>query len=182
MEKILMLGKIESKRRRGWQKMRWFDGITNSLNINLSKLQEIIKDRETRYTTVYGVPRSRTPLNNWTTKKQQKSMFISNVTFFWWKNSVLNTINAYLYIYMGFLGGSEVKASAWNVGDLGSIPGSGRPPGERNGNLLQYYCLENPMEGGTWWATVHGVPKSRTQLSDLTFTFIYTYLYMRINI
>ena len=64
MEKILMLGKIESKRRRGWQKMRWFDGITNSLNINLSKLQEIIKDRETRYTTVYGVPRSRTPLNN----------------------------------------------------------------------------------------------------------------------
>ena len=45
---------------------------------------------------------------------------------------------------------SEVKVSAWNVGDLGSIPGWGRSPGERNGNPLQYSCLENPMEGGAW--------------------------------
>ena len=51
---------------------------------------------------------------------------------------------------LGFLGGSEVKASACNVGDLGSIPGSGRSPGEGNGNPLQYPCLENPMDGGTW--------------------------------
>ena len=47
-------------------------------------------------------------------------------------------------------GGSEVKASAWNMGDLSSIPGSGRSPGEGNGNPLQYSCLENPMEGGAW--------------------------------
>ena len=47
-------------------------------------------------------------------------------------------------------GGSEVKASAWNAGDPGSIPGSGRSPGEGNGNPLQYSCLENPMEGGAW--------------------------------
>ena len=67
------------------------------------------------------------------------------------------------------IGGSEVKASAHNVGDLGSIPGSGRSPGEGNGNPLQYSCLENPMNGGAWWATVHGVTKSRTQLSDFTF-------------
>ena len=66
------------------------------------------------------------------------------------------------------LGGSEVKASACNVGDLGSIPGSGRFPGEGNGNPLQYSCLENPMDGGAWWATVHGVAKSRTRLSDFT--------------
>ena len=46
--------------------------------------------------------------------------------------------------------GSEVKASAWNAGDGGSIPGSGRSPGEGNGNPLQYSCLENPMEGGAW--------------------------------
>ena len=58
--------------------------------------------------------------------------------------------------------------SAWNVGDPGSIPGLGRSPGERNGNPLQYSCLENPMEGGAWWATVHGVAKSRTRLSDFT--------------
>ena len=74
----------------------------------------------------------------------------------------------------GFPGGSEVKASACNVGDLGSIPGSGRSPGEGNGNSLQYSCLENPMDRGAWWATVHGVAKSQTRLSDFTslhFTF-----------
>ena len=62
----------------------------------------------------------------------------------------------------GFPGGSEVKESACNVGDLGSIPRSGRSPGEGNGNPLQYSCLENPMNGGAWWATVHGVTKNRT--------------------
>ena len=51
---------------------------------------------------------------------------------------------------MGFPGGSEVKASAYNAGDTGSVPGSGRSPGEGNGNLLQYSCLENPMNGGAW--------------------------------
>ena len=68
-----------------------------------------------------------------------------------------------------FLGSSDGKASAYNAGDLGSIPGSGRSPGEGNGNLLQYSCLENPMDRGAWWATVHGVAKSRTRLSDSTF-------------
>ena len=50
--------------------------------------------------------------------------------------------------------------------DMGSIPGLGRSPGEGNGNPLQYSCLENPMDRGAWWATVHRVAKSRTQLSD----------------
>ena len=50
----------------------------------------------------------------------------------------------------GFPGGSEVKASAWNEGDPGSISGSGLSPGEGNSNPLQYSCLENPMEGGAW--------------------------------
>ena len=63
-----------------------------------------------------------------------------------------------------------VKESAYNVGDLGSIPGSGRSPGEGNGNPLQDSCLENPMDGGAWWAAVHGVTKSRTRPSDFTFT------------
>ena len=51
------------------------------------------------------------------------------------------------------------KESACNAGDLGSIPGSGRSPGEGNGNSLQYSCLENPMDRGVWWATVHGVTR-----------------------
>ena len=61
-----------------------------------------------------------------------------------------------------------VKRLAYNVGDLGSIPGLGRSSGEGNGNPLQYSCLENPMDGGAWWATVHGVGKSRTRLNDFT--------------
>ena len=69
---------------------------------------------------------------------------------------------------MGFPDGSEAKAPACNVGDLGSIPGSGRSPGEGNGNPLQYSCLENPIDGGAWWATVHGVTKSQTRLKQLS--------------
>ena len=71
----------------------------------------------------------------------------------------------------GFPGGTEVKATACSVGDLGSIPGSGRFPGEGNGYPLQYSCLENPMDRGAWWASVHRVAKSWTRLSDLTFSF-----------
>ena len=57
--------------------------------------------------------------------------------------------------------------SACNAGDLGSFPGLGRSPGGGNGNPLQYSCLENPMDRGAWWVTVHRVAKSRTRLNDL---------------
>ena len=60
---------------------------------------------------------------------------------------------------MGFPGGSDGKESACNAGDPGSVPGSGRSPGERNGYPLQYFCLENSMNMRAWWATVHGVRK-----------------------
>ena len=60
---------------------------------------------------------------------------------------------------MGFLGGSAGEESACNAGDLGSIPGLGRFPGEGNGNRLQYSCLENPLDRGGWWTMVHGVAK-----------------------
>ena len=76
-----------------------------------------------------------------------------------------------LYFWKGFPGGSDGKASARNAGDLGSIPGLGRSSGEGNGNPLQYSCLENSMDGGAWWATVHGVAKSQTWLSHFTSTF-----------
>ena len=73
---------------------------------------------------------------------------------------------------MDFPGGSDGKAPAYNVGDRGSIPGSGRSPGEGNGNPLQYSCLENPTDGGGWLAIVHWVVKSQTRLSDFTFDVI----------
>ena len=66
----------------------------------------------------------------------------------------------------GSPGGSDGKESACSSGDLGSVPGSGRFPGEGNGNPLQYSGLENPMDRGAWWATAHGVTKSWTRLSD----------------
>ena len=69
---------------------------------------------------------------------------------------------------LGFPGGSEIKASAWNAGDLGWIPGSGRSPGEGNGSPLQYSCLENPRDGGAQWASVYGVAQSWTRLKQLT--------------
>ena len=71
-----------------------------------------------------------------------------------------------------FPGGSDGKASARNAGDPGSIPGLGRSPGEGNGNPHQYSCLENSMDGGAWWATVHGVTKSWTRPSDVTTSMI----------
>ena len=68
-------------------------------------------------------------------------------------------VKCYYKSEKGFPGGSDDKESACNAEDLGSIPGSGRSPGEGNGNPLQYSCLENPMDRGSSWATVHGVTK-----------------------
>ena len=67
--------------------------------------------------------------------------------------------------HMGFPDGSDGKESACNAGGLGLIPGSGRSPGEENGNPLQYSCLGNPMDRGAWSATVQGVAESQTRLS-----------------
>ena len=67
---------------------------------------------------------------------------------------------------LGFPTGSVVRNAAANAGDVGLIPGSGRFPGEGNGNPLQYSCLETSMDRGVWLATVHGVTKSQTPLSN----------------
>ena len=87
---------------------------------------------------------------------------------------------------VGILHFTDSKESACNAGDLGSIPGWGRSLGEGNGNPLQYSCLENPMDGGAWWATVHGVAKSRTQLSDYTtlndLVVFPTFFNLRVNV
>ena len=87
--------------------MKWLDGITDSMEMSLNKLRELVTDRE------------------------------------------------------AFPGGSDGKASAYNVGYPGSIPGSGRSPGDGNGNPLQYSCLENSVDSGAWWATAHGLAKNR---------------------
>ena len=68
--------------------------------------------------------------------------------------------------HFDFPDGSDGKESASNAGDLGLIPGLGRSPGGGNGNPLQYSCLENPLDGEAWQATVHGVRRSQTRLGD----------------
>ena len=90
------------------------------------------------------------------------------LTLFFWAPKSLQMVIAAMELKdtysleVGFPGGSDSKASAHNAGDLGLISGLGRPLGEGNGNPLQYCCLENSMDGGAWWPTVHGVTKSQT--------------------
>ena len=126
--------------------MRWLDGITDSMDMSLSELQELVMDREAWRAAIHGVAKSRTQLSDWTELKLSDER-------------VLN---------LGFPGGSVVKNLPTNAGDMGSIPGSGRSLGVRSSNPLQHSCLDNPMDEGAWQAPVHGVAKSRTQLSDFT--------------
>ena len=73
-----------------------------------------------------------------------------------------------MYLTLGFPGGSGSKESACNTGDLSLISGSGRSPGEGNGNPLQYSCLGSPMDRGAWWVTVHGVSRVGHDLATKT--------------
>ena len=94
----------------------------------------------------------------------------NNILSYWHSRKNFFNINI-----QAFPGGSEGKESAHNVGDQSSIPGLGRSPEEENGNPLQYSCLENPMDRGASWASVHRVAKSQTWLRDFTFTFFHEY-------
>ena len=112
------------------------DFTTKNLNIKVHKLLSI--DRRKRRTRLTKGEKNLKLLNDQTWNIKQ------------------------IYLYMAFPGGSDGKESACNEGDAGSIPGLKRSSGGRNGNPLQYSCLENPMDRGAWWATVHGVTKSQT--------------------
>ena len=91
----------------------------------------------------------------------KRPRFHSWVRKFPWRRDRLPTP-----VFKGFPGGSDGRESACNVEDLVSTPGLGRSSGGGHGYPLQYCCLENPMDRATWWATVHGVAKSQTRLSD----------------
>ena len=132
LEKTLMLGGTWGRRRRGQQQMRWLNGITDSMHMSLGGFRELVMDREAWCAAIYG-SQSQTWLSDWTE---------------------LNWTDV-----LGFPGGSVVKNPLANAGDAGSILGSGRSPGEGNGNPLQYSCLENPLDREVWWAIIHGNTK-----------------------
>ena len=129
LEKTLMLGGIGG-RRRGWQRMRWLDGITNSMDMSLGKLRESVMDREAWRAAIHGVTKSWTRLSDWTE----------------------------LNLLMGFPGGADGKKSSFSAGYLGSIPVFGRSPGEGNGYPLQYSYLENPMDSSNYLLFIAETP------------------------
>ena len=175
-EKTLMLGKIEGGRRRGWQRMRWLDGIINSMDMNLSKLWELVMDREAWRAAVHGVAKSWTRLSNWTELKYSRvEIQVPSKGPCWphmesWcRKGGLGTLwkmNMHFKRQQILVLSSRFRDELWGIHSCdsgkepacqcrrhkrqGFDPWVRKIPWRRPCNPLQYSCLENPMDRGAW--------------------------------
>ena len=153
-EKTPMLGKIEGGRRSGRQSMRWMDGITNSMDMSLSKVWELGQGGLVCYSPWSGKESDMTEWLNWTDFLVGPNMITPSLRV------------GYLWDSWSFPGNSISKESSCNAGDLNLFPGLGGSPGVGNGYPFQYSCLENSTGRGAWKTTVHGAANSQIQLRD----------------